>query len=592
MQKTLTNDDQINGNSEQHAVVPEVITRRNSRTWLLVLHLLCIGLFSAFLVWGLQGKTPINGDDVRVLRKVELNSIANKYDYLRWTRSRYHVLAVLESNYQAAGQNIDRANLIWLATYVVSSFAAYAYLRKVFCPGVALIGAIFYLCYSSKFEPLTWWSAGAYTTVWLSFFCLLTVLESKAKYAARAVGISLIVLISLYVYEVLVVLTPVFSAILLLRRKREVLSLRPRDWLLGMLPVIVVLVHVITLATATTPLYLNNRELNRLPIANRVVSGFTSAIDSTIGPKHAQAVKAAVHAFDGHYKQDFPFLQILLFFSVGVTAVVWLLSLRWSSEFVASPTTLLEHASIGLVALFLSASIGFVSNQYVTPSRLTGVPSIGLMISICAILEWIFCAARRFSGRLRFTLIGLVSALSVVAMLYSAREVKAFTSMLRQAGEVHDFDLRIANKIKAIHPLVSKGEEIFVRTPRAQSEVVGRWTNFWSGFNSGRADETLWYLYDVDPGNIRFTCSPYLDGGESARMQQVVEGWNSRGTINVFPFYVNENGDVFAIEKLKLTNPAGQVLKSLDFSSRFSNLPSSSKVTQAVAINSLPNELH
>ncbi len=592
MQKTLANIDQISANSGPQAVVPQVGSRRNSRTWMLGLHLLCIGLFASFLVWGLQGKTPVNGDDVRVLRKVELNSIGNRYDYLKWTRSRYHVLAVLESNYQAAGKNIDRANLIWLAIYLASSFAAYAYLRKVFSPGVALTGTVFYLCYSSKFEPLTWWSAGAYTAVWLSFFGLLTILESKAKYAVKAIGVSLIVLISLYVYEVFVVLTPVFSAILLLRRRREVLSLRPRDWLLGMLPLIVVLIHVITLATAKTPLYLNNRELNQLPIATRVISGFTSAIDSTVGPKHVLAVKSAVHSFDGHYKQDFPFLQTLLFLSVGVTAVVWLLSLRWSSEFVADPATLLEHASIGLVALFLSAFIGFVSNQYVTPSRLTGIPSIGLMISICVILESIFCVARRFNGRLRFALIGLVTALSVVALVYSAREGKAFTCMLRQAGEVHDFDLRIAHKIKAIHPIVSKGEEIFVRMPRAQSEVVGRWTNFWSGFNSGRADETLWYLYDVDPRNIRFTCSPYLDGGESRRMQQIVEGWGSRGTFNVFPFYVNENGDVFAIEKLKLTNPAGQVLKSLDFSTRFSNLPSSSKVTQTVAIDSVPSELH
>lgn len=53
--------------------------KRLKQKILLSMHLLCIGLFATFLVWGLEGKIPINGDDVRVIRKVVLRSVDFKY---------------------------------------------------------------------------------------------------------------------------------------------------------------------------------------------------------------------------------------------------------------------------------------------------------------------------------------------------------------------------------------------------------------------------------------------------------------------------------------------------------------------------------
>jgi hypothetical protein len=332
--------------------------------------------------------------------------------------------------------------------------------------------------------------------------------------------------------------------------------------------------------------------VNRIPITERIAAGFTSAINNTMGPAHYSMVKQSSRAFKNFYQREEPALPVLLWTSILLTALALILSLRWSLAAEINMTTVYEHAAIGMTALLVSAFIGFVSNYCNTPSRLTGVPSIGLMISICAGLETALACVRRFKGWKKVSALFIACVLFSTVFAYSVKEAKAFTSFLRQAGEVHDVDLRLARKIKLLHPSVTKDEEIFVRTPRAAKEVAGRWTNFWSGFNSGRANESLWYLYDVDPGYFRFTCTPDRCPGEDERMQQIIEEWSKHAPNMVSPFYIDEKENVFAIETMELTDKEGRVLKSLDFSKRFVDVPREQLVTQRIPILRLPPELN
>ncbi|HEY9731620.1 MAG TPA: hypothetical protein V6C89_06895 [Drouetiella sp.] len=558
--------------------------------WLTLLHLVCIGAFAAFLCWGQCGKAPINGDDVNVVQRTMLQHSNGQYDYLIWTRMRLHVVGLLFGEYKLACGSLETANLIWLAVYVLSAFAGYGYLRKVFNPTVALTGAIFYLCYSSKYEPLTWWSAGAYTIVWCGFFGLMYTFESKLRYRTKALAVAAIVGLSMYVYEVFLVLVPLLSAILLLRRKRDVRRLTRSDWMFAALPVVVVLVHIAILATASKPIYDPSKVARgSASLMERVGTGFTSAIDATVGPSHNKMVKQASHVYRDYYQREEPVLNGILFAAVAIFALCLVLGMSACSRSAPNLVTVNETAVIGAVALFVSAFIGFVSNYCVTPSRLTGIPSIGLMLIVCAALEWIYAFARRLRGVRKSAMIALATVVSLIPLVVAVRELKAFHSLLKQAAEVDTFDLDLASKIKALHPVLRRGDEIYVRMPKAPGEAIGRWQNFWSGFNSGRAFETFWYLYDVPAGAMDFKCTRIHAFGEDVRMQEIVDKWSDRGSTNqVYPFFIDAKQNVLPITEMILTDGRGDELKRIDFSGRFAGYKGQVAPVQKIPITSLP----
>ncbi|MBS2004441.1 MAG: hypothetical protein JST44_23230, partial [Cyanobacteria bacterium SZAS LIN-5] len=222
---------------------------------------------------------------------------------------------------------------------------------------------------------------------------------------------------------------------------------------------------------------------------------------------------------------------------------------------------------------------------------LTGIPSIGLMLLVCASIEAICFWARRTNGWKRSIVIAIAMIAPLFTLVVTVREGQAFCSLLRQAAEVDEFDLKVARQIKALHPTVKQGDEVYVRIPRATSELTGRWRNFWSGFNSGRAFETLWYVYDVDPGTVTYSGTPSKRPAEIDRMQEVVENWAKTGTEQVYPFVVDEHQNVAPVTQIVLVDLEGHRLKSLDFSKQFRHLSSTPVNTQEIPIHSLPLEL-
>ncbi|MFN8553672.1 MAG: hypothetical protein U0103_19540 [Candidatus Obscuribacterales bacterium] len=557
---------------------------------LTLLHLFCIGIFAAFLCWGQTGQAPINGDDVGVLQRTMLQHTNYNYDYVVWTQLRLHVVGLLYGEYKLAGSSLETANLIWLGIYVLSAFAGYAYLRKVFSPTVALTGAIFYLCYSSKYEPLTWWSAGAYTVIWLAFFGLMYAFESKWSYRVKSVVVTAIIAASMYLYEVFIVLVPVLSALMLLRRKREVDRLSKSDWILAALPIIFVAVHVLTLASTPEPIFNPSKGVRGgASLVQRIGRGFSSAIDATMGPAHNRTVKQASGVYKEFYQRETPALNLIMCAGIAAFMISLVLGARVAINSAPSVVAVNETALIGAVALFVSAFIGFVSNYCITPSRLTGIPSIGLMLLVCAALEWTFIFARKFSGVKRSAMAVVATLVPLMALAVSVREVKAFHSLLRQAGEVNAFDLELANRIKSLHPVARQGDEIYVRMPKAPGEATGRWQNFWSGFNSGRAFETFWYLYDVPAGKIDFKCTRSPAIGENVKMQEIVDRWSEKGsTRQVYPFLIDIQKNVMPITEIILTDVEGRELKRIDFTKQFAGYSGEVAPPQRIPVTQLP----
>lgn len=561
---------------------------RNALTTLL--HFICIGSFALFMFWGLEGKTPVNGDDVHVVQIANHPPAQYQYDYLSWTRARRHVVDLLCAEYKLAGKSLETANLIWLSLYVASAFACYLYLRKVFSPVVALTGAVAYLTYSSKYEPLTWWSAGAYTVIWLTFFGLLRLLESHVSFRVKSVLTAAVVLASMYIYEVFTCLVPVFSALLLMQRKRETHRLTRSDWMFASLPMVVLVIHLATLASSPKPIYSTGMTpiVRGLPLTNRIALGFTSALDATVGPKHQRIVKQAYYSYRDFYEKEQPLLKTFQWCAVALFVLGIVASAVPSIRVAPNMVVIRDQALIGAVALFVSGVIGFVSNFCITPSRLTGIPSIGLMILVCAGLETLLWFSWRSSGPRKIATLTAIAASLVAVLSLSVREGQAFSSLLRQAGQVNAFDLKLAKKLQGMHPTPGTGDELYIRMQRSPLEVVGCWRNFFSGFNTGRANELMWFLYDVDTNSLNLTCTPEQYPGEDERMQVIVQNWAKNGLDKVFPFYIDNSQNIFPIKEIVLTDRQDHELKRINFSSKFNKFPSEKQLSQRIPILTLP----
>jgi len=570
------------------------IGHRRHTELLTILHLASITSFLILLCWGYSGKTPINGDDVGVIHQRMMIGVSNwRYDYLLWTQRRVHIPALVFGNYKIAGDSIERGNLIWMSIYILSIFAAYAYLRKVVSPAVALLGTLFYLGYSSKYEPLTWWSAGAYTIVWLAFFGLLSLLESKIRFKLKATLIATIVLASMYVYEVLTLVAPMLSLLLLVRRKREVGVLRKQDWLFAALPTLVVIVHVGVLMSIKQPICLPVASTTHMRLEKRIFSGFTSALNATVGPLHADEAKRAGFSFRRFYAKEQPELSFIGWCAFAVTAVALVASLGRTLSTPVSALAVSEHALLGLGTLLFAASIGFVTNIGFTPSRLTGIPSIGFMIVVCGLLELCFCLARRLSGHRYKAMVAACCVLCCVVFIFTVNETQSLCGLLHQSSEVRDVDIAIASKIKQMHPTLGDDDEIFVRTPFARRWQMHAWTSFRSGFNNGRAFETFWYLYNQEAGSSRFSTTRAGSGAEPVEMAQVLQDWEKHGLNKVVPFYVDLDGNVFAIKKLDLLDAdSGKLVRSIDFSSRHKSVPANLQIDEQIPVAQAPLMVH
>ncbi|HEY9676793.1 MAG TPA: hypothetical protein V6C76_02240 [Drouetiella sp.] len=550
-------------------------------------HLLAIAFFALFLIWGLNGNTPLNGDDVGVIRRTMLSRHNMHYDYLDWTMNRLHVVGFLHQELLMFGGSMEKANLGWLAVYAASAFACYGFLRKLTNPLVALSGAVFYLCYSSKFEPFTWWSAGAYPFMWLTFFGLLTLLESKIRFSTKAVLITLITAGSMYLYEVFTAIIPVISLLLLWRRRKEIGELKFFDYLMSALPTLLLLVHLGILASCPKPIYkFEPSTATRFSMPVRVLTGFTSSVDATVGIKHKRDVRQAVTIYKEYFQNEGP-SKLLLVAAVALCLIGMLVAFPLSlSNYYAPILVSVAEWSVLATATFLSAFIGFVSNLCTTPSRLTGLPSIGYMLFFCLGLQLAIAGFHTKQRWKRSVAVVAICLLSGTMLSISVREICAFRSILIQAEEVAAFDRAIAEKIHALHPTISKGDEIYVRIAYPAQWSVGRWRNLSTYFTNGHASDLLAYLYGVPIGDIKYSTSPYRRPGEKESMQFVVNSWAKTGTDKVIPFFVDQQGIVLPIKDVVLHSPDG-ASKKLDFARQFD----SSTVfapTQNIPVEALP----
>lgn len=562
-----------------------VVTPRSYRR-LIFLHVITLVLFAGALFWNLHGKTPINADDINIIFCHLPQRLSEQYDFLRYTQSRLHLILIYIANYRLAGGSCQLGNFIWYGLYLLAVSGCYLYLRGLFAPAIALAGALFYLCYSCKFEPLTWWSSGAYTVVWALMFPLLMLIDSRLSERWKPAVCGGLLWITLQVYEVLSLVAPILSVLFLLRAKRQH-RLDLGQAVLCLLPVLAVAVHVTLLSTADAPIYrLRAGEGVKSPsVAVRIGSGILSAIDKTVGPRHFAMASKAQYSF-AFYSRENKILRWLFFLAVAVGVISILISLPATMEFHAQRATVIEHMFLGLGMLALSAAVGCISNVCDTPSRLTGVPAAGLVIVLCALLQIALCYTRRMGGKWRSAALCLFGLSGLFA--WSIFEFQAFAGNLRQAEEVYDFDLRLAKKIHQLHPVLGEKEQIFVRMPLSIRERQGVWTSFWSQFNTGRAFETLSYLYGKLPDPYCYATSPFGDPGEYFRMRENIKQWQQRGS-DIVPFQIDPWNNVRAVTAIEFYDDRRKLVERWQYARKHATVPAGEGVVERYGAVCLPN---
>lgn len=555
-------------------------TSNGHRVWCHGVAVLAICLLNLFLFYGLSGKTPVNCDDLAHREG------AMQWNHVEWVQNRRYCSALLKLNYAAGGKSIEHGTQIWWMIYAISGFAAYASLLCTFSIPISLLGSLLWLSYSSKYEPLTWWAAGAYTLSWLSFFSLLPLVYSKWKLRTKSIAIAAVVYVGIHVYEIIAPITPLLGLLLLRQEQRAARRITRSALCFAILPLAVVAAHLVLMVACPGSIFQTRMPAGQqiAPINKRISKGLTTAFGETVGRAHFIAASSNVKSFERFYSKEQPGLGLIFAAALIAAGFALLVGVPFLANCALSTAELSELAGFGLGTLLFSGAISFVSNYLFTPSRLTGMPVIGLVYLLCALLQ--LCAAnigsttkwRRLSARAGVC-IGIC-----VSFAWCWLEACSLAAILRQAAEVHDFDDVISRQIVSLHPILKQEERLLVSMPLPNEQRTGRWTTFGSGYDSTRAFEPLADLYHSRPVPDLVHCIRTFSPCESEQMRRQLPELEEIGWSNVVPFYVDRAQKVFAVTAIEFTNDQDHLLKSVAFSEQHRGVSPTLTTTQAVRV--------
>src|SRR6476659_9123573 len=175
-----------------------------------------------------------------------------------------------------------------MTLFLVSATLWYAVLRHLFHGTAALLGTLFFLGYAGKYETLTWFAAGMYVVMLL---CVLMfgVTRLQITPSLQLLLICSLLWLSLLWYEVLIMILPMFPIIYLGRCVVEKRRPRAGDWALAFVPAIPVLIHILILAGAKSPIWTRSKSdvsYYSLPLLEKVALAFRNALNQSFGHEH------------------------------------------------------------------------------------------------------------------------------------------------------------------------------------------------------------------------------------------------------------------------------------------------------------------
>ena len=529
-------------------------------------HLVLILVFAWLIFYNTRGDFPIQGDCV----------VALEPDYSLVTRLTTSVLGSLRTRaYLPTSQNIlyhwfgdsyAKVEVLYMLLFLLSATIWYAVLRHLFHGTAALLGALFFLGYAGKYEALTWFAAGMYVVVMLLGVLIFGVTRLQVAPSLQLLLICSLLWLSMVWYEVLIMLLPVFPIIYLGGCLVEKRLPRAKDWALAFVPAITVLIHVLILASAKSPIWTRSKSdvsYYSLPLQEKAVSGFTNALNRSFGQEHWNQLAHGTDSFFRHVVPANP--GILSLFIVAMLALSGMIVLGGTKASVPKSPSAHLYGIAGLYIALFAGTITFVLGPF-APSRMTFLPSLGLSL-VLAYLTHQALIKRMPSSRRGGVLALRCAAVSAIAAL-GLVECVTLSSILKQAEAARAFDQAITDQIHEIQPTMPQGSEVFVTMTVPVNSRNGFWRDVASSYQNGNAYAPLWYKYRSGVNQITYSNavrSPQDPPDEG--FNRLAGRYAKMDRRRVFPFVVNEDLSVMGIKSVTISDRDGALVNELSFPS-------------------------
>jgi hypothetical protein len=447
----------------------------------------CTLLSLAVLIFSnTNGNLTVWGDDIFMMSHIKMMS---GWSYFHAAGSRGYLNPFYSFIYDINGQNTQRMHLFFFALLVVSSFLLFMVLRKVLGAAPAIVGAIFYLAYSGRYETITWMSAGAYlVAASVLFVSTWIALSGRLGPWTKGFLIAAINFVGVLLCEILIVVAPLYPLLYCLYRR---LARKRIEWgalAATFLPLLMFAGHttvIYVLTPKNVPLMWQrggsrDGSVQLTAIARQLWDAFGNGLTAGLGREHISLVAQQVENF----RKYAPLSDYAVVAAVAVCAGAVIL--LWSSPAVPFQKAVAVPLLVtGLYLALFSSLVGFTTNPGHMASRLLTLVGVGLALLAAAA---VFLALALPTPAVRWVV--LVAVLAVCGL-----EAAAMNSILFEYQTNWAYDSRIRTQLLSSGIKPEAGDTIFISLP--ERPIEGSWRTGSSHFEGGQIEALLMMDYGM-----------------------------------------------------------------------------------------------
>jgi hypothetical protein len=507
------------------------------------------------LLAGFRYTVPLNGDDVHIMQ-ADLWHYLNVYNYFNSTAARANLGLMYMVIHRAAGTMEDGTG-IYVVLFAASAGMCYLYFSRLYGSGVAGIASLLYVFWASKYEAITWYSAGLYLAVWAIWFAMLWLLASPSNGLWKPVAAALLFSLSLHIYEALTVVMPALVLAFVAIDWRRLGQIRWTYAALSCLPAVALAWQVWLLASYPFPIYDRYKAdpLSQKPMMELMANAFSNALSATAGPDHWQQVSWAF----AEPLAPLPFL-ILLAISIILALMAW-----WTNEQDEKPPPAFTfehgvHLAVGACTFLFAGVISYITGYALTPSRLTGLPAIGAIMTLIGLVELFRRSGLAFLRSKAWRAAG-TGAAAILLGTVAAVEAVTLKTILQNANDIADRDHHVTAQIVRWVPNYDGKMPVFIHQPA--DTLTG--TNLWlpSRYVHGSGGVNLINAHGLPLK--KFNPRQYrVFGVNSAWWGQCLKDLDvelKNGPVLMFT--VDEHGKVLLVKDLRVTASDGSLLRDI-----------------------------
>jgi hypothetical protein len=427
--------------------------------------LICSALF---MFSSTDGNITVQGDDVWFISHMYVGD----QTYFGRVASRGYLTRFYSFLFDLCGASTQWTHVVWFVALAISALMLYAIPGKLLGAAPALLASLLYLGYLSKYEILTWLSAGAYGLAALAgLLSVWIAISSRLGPWTKSILITIVNWLVVHLCEILFTAAPLYPLAVWLHNRLRGQRTTMRALAPTFLPLAMFLCHALLIYLNTPrshhPLWYRPQP-ESMGMAASLWNGFKLSLDAAVGHRHWRLL---IHGLAAFY----------YFVPIGAwTACTGILALAGGLFVVSSAAVVrprkelaVPMAVAGLYLFVISPLIGFSTNTVYMPPRLLTLAGFGLSLFAGLIAAYALASGSRI---VRW-------AISAIMLTTVCLDMVAMNSLLYEHQTAWAYDSRIQTQLLATRIQPRFGDTIFLSLP--QHPLRPLWKTGFSQFESG-----------------------------------------------------------------------------------------------------------